>query len=68
MPLIKEGRDLFMIEKPDGRLKKFDVPLYKRDTGQYVMHRIIFDKICDGDKATLLATIFKVLCGKTRES
>ena len=41
MPLIKEGRDLLVIEKTDGRLKRFDVPLYKRDTGQYVLHRII---------------------------
>ncbi len=41
MPLIKEGRDLLVIEKTRGRLKKFDVPLYKRDSGQYVLHRII---------------------------
>lgn len=41
MPLIKEGRDLLVIEKTDGRLKRFDVPLYKRDTGQYVLHRVI---------------------------
>ena len=41
MPLIKEGRDLLVIEKVNGRLKKFDVPLYKRDTGQYVLHRIM---------------------------
>ena len=41
MPLIKEGRDLLVIEKTNGRLKRFDVPLYKRDTGQYVLHRIV---------------------------
>jgi len=41
MPLIKEGRDLIIIKKASGRLKKYDVPLYKRDTGQYVLHRII---------------------------
>ncbi len=41
MPLIKEGRDLLVIGKPHGRLKKYDVPLYKRDSGQYVLHRII---------------------------
>lgn len=41
MPLIKEGRDLLVISKTNGRLKKYDVPLYKRDTGQYVLHRII---------------------------
>ena len=41
MPLIKEGRDLLVIERTNGRLKRFDVPLYKRDTGQYVLHRIM---------------------------
>ena len=41
MPLIKQDRDLLIIEKPHGRLKKYDVPLYKRDSGQYVLHRIL---------------------------
>ena len=41
MPLIKQGRDLLIIEKPDGRLKRYDIPLYKRDSGQYVLHRVI---------------------------
>lgn len=29
MPLIKENRDILVIEKTNGRLKKFDIPLYK---------------------------------------
>ena len=41
MPLIKQGRDLLIIEPVHGRLKKYDVPLYKRDIGQYVLHRIL---------------------------
>ncbi len=40
MPFIKQGRDVLIIEKTDGNLKKYDVPLYKRPTGQYVLHRI----------------------------
>ena len=40
-PLIRQDRDILIIEKPHGRLKKYDVPLYKRDTGQYVLHRIL---------------------------
>ncbi|MEE3451548.1 MAG: S24/S26 family peptidase [Acutalibacteraceae bacterium] len=40
-PLIRQDRDLLIIEKPQGRLKKYDVPLYKRDSGQYVLHRIL---------------------------
>lgn len=41
MPLIKQNRDLIIIEPVQGRLKKYDVPLYKRDSGQYVLHRIL---------------------------
>ena len=42
MPLIRQGKDLLVISpKPEGRLKKYDVPLYKRDSGQYVLHRIL---------------------------
>jgi len=40
-PLIRQGRDLLVIEKPQERLKKYDVPLYRRDFGQYVLHRIL---------------------------
>lgn len=39
-PLI-QPRDLLIIKKCDGLLKKYDIPLYKRDSGQYVLHRII---------------------------
>ena len=41
MPLIKQGRDLLVIEKAGGRLRKYDIPLYRRDSGQYVLHRIL---------------------------
>lgn len=42
MPLLRENRDLLIVEKrgPE-RLKKYDVPLYKRPNGQYILHRII---------------------------
>jgi len=40
-PLIRQGRDLLIISKVEGRLHKYDVPLYKRDSGQYVLHRIL---------------------------
>lgn len=55
MPLIRQDRDLLIIEKPCGRLKKYDVPLYKRDNGQYVLHRIL--KVREGDY---------VICGDNR--
>ncbi len=56
MPLIRQDRDLLIIEKkPEGRLKKYDVPLYKRDSGQYVLHRIL--KVRENDY---------VICGDNR--
>ena len=39
-PLIKQDRDILIIEKPKGRLKKYDVPLYRRGE-QYVLHRVV---------------------------
>lgn len=41
MPLIKQDRDISIISKPEGRLKKFDVAMYKRPNGQYVLHRVV---------------------------
>lgn len=40
-PLIRQGRDLLIIERCSRPLKKYDIPLYKRDNGQYVLHRIL---------------------------
>ena len=40
-PLIKQDRDILIIEKTNGKLKKYDIPLYKRKDGQYVLHRIL---------------------------
>ena len=40
-PLIRQDKDILIIEKVSRKLKKYDVPLYKRDNGQYVLHRIL---------------------------
>lgn len=40
-PLIRQGKDIMIISKLDRKPKKMDVPLYKRDSGQYVLHRIV---------------------------
>lgn len=43
MPLLRQRRDLLIIApKPEGRLKLWDVPLYKRDNGKYIMHRVLW--------------------------
>lgn len=41
MPLIREKRDLLILEPPQGRLHRLDIPLYKRESGQYVLHRVL---------------------------
>lgn len=41
-PLLKQDRDLVTVRPVNGRLKKYDVPLYRRkQDGKYLLHRII---------------------------
>ena len=54
MPLLRQRRDLMFIErKGPERLHWLDVPLYKRDDGKYVLHRVMWvrkhDYIICGD-------------------
>ena len=39
-PMLRNRRDTIVIKPFEGRLKKFDVPVYKVN-GRYVMHRVI---------------------------
>ncbi len=42
LPLLKQGRDLFIIEPVNGeRCKKYDVVLYRCPPNKYVLHRIV---------------------------
>lgn len=42
LPLLKQGRDLFTLNrKTSERCKKYDVVLYRRPPDKYVLHRII---------------------------
>ena len=41
LPLIRQGQDEVILKKPSGRLKKYDIPFYKRESGQFVLHRIV---------------------------
>ncbi len=40
-PLFKENRDLVIVRTFEGRLNKYDVPLYRRKGKGFVLHRII---------------------------
>ncbi len=56
MPLLRQKRDVMIIERPTGRLKKYDCPLYIRADGSHVLHRIIKvrekDYVIAGDHCT----------------
>ena len=40
LPLIRQGKDSVKLEPPKGRLRRFDVPLYRRKSGTGVLHRV----------------------------
>lgn len=46
-PLLRQGKDVVVIETPKEHCKKYDTVLFLRKNGQYVLHRIL--KI-DGDQ------------------
>lgn len=39
-PMIRSGKDVIVVEKKQGRLKKYDVALYTRGDA-YVLHRVL---------------------------
>lgn len=41
LPLIRQRVDTVRLEKVQGRLKKYDVIMYQRKDGTYVLHRIV---------------------------
>lgn len=40
-PMLEQGRDTVEFSPLPKKLKKYDLPLYQREDGQYVMHRIV---------------------------
>ena len=53
MPMLRQGTDSVELSPLPERLKKYDLPVYRRGDGQYVMHRVVDVKadryICLGD-------------------
>lgn len=41
LPFLCEGRDTVTLSSPPEKLKKYDVALYQRKNGQYVLHRVV---------------------------
>ncbi len=41
LPMLRQGIDRVELVAVKGKLKKYDLPFYVRDNGQYVLHRIV---------------------------
>ena len=63
MPMLRNGIDSVVITPVSRPLKKGDIPLYKRDNGKYVVHRIVGFKedgyLCCGDNQWLKEKVAK---------
>ncbi|MBR4889214.1 MAG: S24/S26 family peptidase [Clostridia bacterium] len=49
-PMLRQGIDEVVLAAPPQRLKKYDLPLYQRENGQYVLHRVV--RVEDGPSYT----------------
>ena len=41
MPMLRQGIDTVTLSPVTEKLKKYDIPFYLRENGQYVLHRIV---------------------------
>ena len=41
LPMLRQDIDSVVLSPLNGKLKKYDIPLYKRDNGKYVLHRVV---------------------------
>ena len=41
LPMLRQGIDQVVLAPMPDRLKKYDLPLYQRENGQFVLHRIV---------------------------
>lgn len=41
LPMLRQGIDSVVLSPCNGKLKKYDLPLYQRDDGHFVLHRIV---------------------------
>lgn len=61
-PMLRQGKDAVDISPMPEKLKKYDLPVYKRSDGAYVMHRVIAVKkdryLCLGDNTVTLEHIY----------
>ena len=41
LPMLRQGIDSVVLSPVPEKLKKYDLPLYQRKNGQYVLHRVV---------------------------
>jgi len=41
LPMLHQGRDSVILSPLPEKLRKYDLPLYRRDDGHYVLHRVV---------------------------
>lgn len=41
LPMLRYGMDTVVLSPVPERLRKYDIPFYRRDNGQFVLHRIV---------------------------
>lgn len=41
MPLLRQGKDLVKVVPVTDKLSKYDIALFQRPTGEYVLHRVV---------------------------
>ena len=62
LPMLRQGKDSVELSPLPPKLKKYDLPVYRRRDGQYVMHRIVAVKedhyICLGDNTLSFEHIY----------
>lgn len=62
LPMLRQGKDSVELSPLPPKLKKYDLPVYRRADGQYVMHRVVAVKadhyICLGDNTLAFEHIY----------
>lgn len=41
LPMLRQGTDTVTLAPVPKKLRKYDIPLYQRENGQYVLHRVV---------------------------
>lgn len=41
LPMLRQGIDSVVLSPLPDKLRKYDLPLYQRENGQYVLHRVV---------------------------